>query len=151
MLFVVGPCFITPDVDHSFQSFQATQLRLQTYLQPKQYGEAIQEFFLGFICVSPEYRTFAKPRRDSYTKERKVHYRDGFEIVREKTYECEVELPYETLLTVSPEEAICLLSQEVIRAVERLYKHQHKLHTFAIAPFLQDVTHCSTLDSLDSE
>jgi len=142
MLFVVGPCFETPDATSKLQAFQATKLHLQAYLQPKHYGEALQEFFLGILCVSPEYRMFAKPRRDRYTKDRKVQYRDGFEIVRERTFECEVELPYELVLTASPEEVVRLMSQGVMLAVDRLSKQLPKLGTFDLSSFKQDVTDC---------
>ena len=144
MLFVVSPCFETPDVTSKLQAFQAMQLHLQAYLQSRHYGEALQEFFLGFLCVSPEYRMFAKPRRDRYTKDRKVQYRDGFEIVREKAFECEIELPYELVLKASPEEVVRLMSREVMLAVDRLSKQLPKLGAFDLASLRQDVTDCLT-------
>jgi hypothetical protein len=85
---------------------------LELRLEHKYYGEDIQEFLLGFICVSPAYDSFFKPRRDRYTKARKVSHKDGFEIVRERTFECEVLLPYDTLATASIEEAKSLLNQQ---------------------------------------
>lgn len=142
MVFSAAPFFVSPDAVACLQAFQPKQLRLQAYLQPKQYGEAIQEFVLGFICVSPEYRRFAKPRRDIYTRSRKVRTRDGFETVREKLFECEVELPYDVILTATPEEIVRLMSKEVVLAVERLYKHQHKLNSFDIDALRQDIMYC---------
>lgn len=142
MLFVVSLCFATEDVLSTLLAFQATQLRLQASLQPKDYGEGLQEFFLGFLCVSPEFQAFAKPQRDRYTKDRKVHYRDGFQIVRERTFECEVALSYETVLTATPEDVVRLMSQEVLLAVDRLVKQQSKLGAFDLAALRQDVTDC---------
>jgi hypothetical protein len=139
MLFHVNALAVAPELEAAFAAFRTTQSRLQAYIEHKHYGEDIQEFFLGFICVSPMYNSFFKPRRDRYTKARKVSHKDGFEIVRERTFECEVLLPYDTLATASIEEVKSLLTQEVIQTVERLHKQQSKLKYFDIHAFTQDV------------
>ncbi|MGI4742704.1 MAG: hypothetical protein ACRYG7_46695 [Janthinobacterium lividum] len=139
MLFHVNAIAHTPELENVFASFRATQSRLQTYMEHKDYGEDIQAFLLGFICVSPAYNSFFKPRRDRYTKARKVSHKDGFEIVRERMFECEVLLPYDTLATASIEEVKGLLTQEVLQAVERLHKHKPKLESFDIHSFIQDI------------
>jgi hypothetical protein len=139
MLFHVNAFAITPELLEAFASFRATQSRLQAYMEHKDYGEDIQEFLVGFICVSPAYHSFFKPRRDRYTKARKVSHKDGFEIVRERTFECEVLLPYDTLITASIEEVKRLLTQEILQAVERLHKQNLKFKFFDIESFTQDV------------
>jgi hypothetical protein len=139
MLFHVDALAITPELEEVFASFRPTQSQLQAYMEHKDYGEDIQEFFLGFICVSSAYNSFFKPRQDRYTKARKVSHKDGFEIVRVRTFECEVMLPYDTLATASTQEVKSLLKQEIIQAVERLHKQQYKLKSFDIHAFIQDV------------
>lgn len=138
MLFDVNAIAHTPELKNVFASFRTTQSRLQTYMEHNYYGEDIQEFFLGFIYISPAYDSFFKPRRDRYTKARKVSRKVGFEIVRERTFECEVLLPYDTLATASIEEVKSLLTQEVLQAVERLHKQKPKLESFDIRNFIQD-------------
>lgn len=116
------------------------QAQLQAYMAPKEYGEEIAEFYLGFICVAPAYDTFFKPKRDRYTKARTVTYQDGVALVREKTFECEVRLVYEVFLTATVEEVRELLTHEVLQAVQRLYQQQPKLNSFDIAAFSREVS-----------
>jgi hypothetical protein len=140
MLFHVSAFALSPEVREAFESFRPTQAQLQAYMAPKEYGEGVAEFYLGFICVSPAYNAFFTPKRDRYTKARTVTYKDGFEIVREKTFECEVRLAYEVFLTATVEEVRGLLTHEVLQAVQRLYKHHPKLNPFDIAAFSRDVS-----------
>lgn len=67
-------------------------------------------------------------------------YKDGVELVREKTFECEVRLAYEVFLTATGEEVKGMLTHEVLQAVQRLYQHQPKLKPFDIPAFVRDVS-----------
>lgn len=131
----------TEDLAQLFYAFQEKARLLEIYIEPREYGEAIQEFFIGLICVSPEFKTFFKPRRDRYTKDRKVRHRDGFEIISERTFECEIELPYDTLVTAPLKEGVNFISQEVILSLDRLHKHQSKFGSFDTCGLIQDIRH----------
>lgn len=140
MLFHVSTFALSPEVSEVLESFRPTQAQLQAYMAPKDYGKGVAEFYLGFSCVSPAFSAFFPPKRDRYTQARTVTYTDGFELVREKTFECEVRLPYEVVVSATAEQVRELLTHEVLQAVQRLSKQQPKLGPFDLAALSRDVS-----------
>jgi len=118
MLFHVSAFALSPEVSEVLESFRPTQAQLQAYMASKEYGEGVAAFYLGFSCISPAYSAFCPPKRDRYTKARTVTYKNGYELVREKTFECEVRLAYEIVVTATAEQVKELLTHEVLQAVQ---------------------------------
>jgi hypothetical protein len=64
------------------------------------YGNHIKEFYIGVICVAPNFAPFNMPRKIKYTDKQKIYVKEGIQYILDKTLEYEIVLDFNSYLSV---------------------------------------------------
>ena len=102
------------------------------------YGESIKEFFIGLICVHPQFDPFCKAKRPKYTDYKTTKFDGWIPTVIEKTFECEIKLDYEKVLEATEEEVKKIVAQSIMDYLHEL-KMPKKVTDFDKAKFIADL------------
>ncbi|WP_426486239.1 hypothetical protein [Flavobacterium sp. 2] len=112
---------------------------LKYYFSKKEYGDSLQNIFVGIICVSSSLEAFFKPRRPRYTKDKKHVKSEGFEYDIEKYLEFDLKLDFEIIKIASEHEAKKYLVQEILKSLEIIDTMKSKFKDFDLVNFKKDL------------
>ena len=101
------------------------------------YGESIQLFIIGLICVKPTIEHLFKVRRPKYTEKKTLVY-GSVQRQIEKTFECELRVDYEFMLTSEEADIKTHLAKSIIDTINGL-KMPKKVIDFDKDRFVADV------------
>lgn len=112
---------------------------LKAYFKDRNYGESVKSFFIGVVCVKPEFEVFFKKKKPSYTKGKKIISQDGTPFALEDNLEYDIKLDFEEVGKLSLEQFRSYLSRQVLESVEELELIRKKLTGFDIDSFRADL------------
>lgn len=102
------------------------------------YGESIKKFFIGLICVHPQFDPFCKAKRPKYTDYKTTKFDGWIPMVIEKTFECELKLDYSIMSKATEEVAKKIVAQSIIDFLHVL-KMPKKVTDFDKDRFVADI------------
>lgn len=106
-------------------------------IEHMKYGESIQLFIIGLICVKPTIEHLFKVRRPKYTEKETLAYGNVQRKI-EKTFECELRVDYEFMLTSVEADIKTYLTTSIIDTIKGL-KMPKKVTDFDKDRFVADV------------
>lgn len=130
---------LSPEINRFLNLFNQIELGMNNITEKKNYGNAINELFIGLICVAPQFEPFYKPRRPKYIKEKKEYEKDGFSFAFEKTFEYEIKLNYEDLKNAKEEDAERMIAEEILSSLQVFDKMKSKIKDFDEKRFKADI------------
>lgn len=101
------------------------------------YGESIQLFIIGLICVKPTIEHLFKVRRPKYIEKKTLVFGNVHHQI-EKTFECELRVDYELMLTSEEADIKTHLTTSIIETIKGL-KMPKKVTDFDKDRFVADV------------
>lgn len=132
---------ITPYVSSDIKNLTSLLLELSTKMsfcfESMQYGDSINVFLIGCICVHPSLDAFFKPRRSRYTDYQETVF-DCRLCKFERTFECELKLDYSIMSKATEEEAKKIVAQSIIEFLHVL-KMPKKVTDFDKDRFVADM------------
>lgn len=108
---------ITPYISSDIKNLTSLLLELSTKMsfcfESMQYGDSINVFLIGCICVHPSLDVFFKPRRSIYSDYQETVI-DGRLCKFDKTFECDIKLDYTIISKAKEEEVKKIVAQSII-------------------------------------
>jgi hypothetical protein len=130
--------YLSQDMDRLSGVFNDLGKSVNGEIEQTKYGEDVQEFCIGVICVSPEFDAFFKQKRMRYTKERREYVKDGVLFAIEKTIEMEIKLEHSELSHIDHYQAVRLLAKSIIGVLANT-KLPSKIKDFNLDLFISDL------------
>lgn len=95
---------ISKDVLGKSDIITEMSLAMADYLKDKDYGKDVLSFYIGIMCVAPEFEFFFKELRKKYTKSKKM-------------LEYDIKLDHSTLKKMNDQEVKELLAREILQSL----------------------------------
>lgn len=140
---------ITVEIDveseHKSKIIRELSDDLETFFSSKNYGEDIQNYLLGCICIRTKkgYEDWYKIRKPKYTDYKKTKNKltgEDYEII--KTYENDFKLDneiYEEFVSSTDEESKKILAHEILNSLSNLNSLPKKVNNFDRERFKTDL------------
>ncbi len=104
----------------------------------KDYGKNLQEIYIGWICVAPEFDQFFKPRKPRYYNEKQMAV-DGHNYVLNKVLELEIKLDFVAIGSSNLTEVYSLTYKALIEALRASIKANKKIQDFDSERLISDL------------
>ena len=118
---------ISDDADKNSDVITRVSKYFEGYFEKRYYGEGIETFVIGIICVRPEVDFFFEERRVKYSKKK-----------RELTYD--IKLDYQQFVDSNEKEIIKLLSEKIVDSLKKI--EGKKIPDFDRDQFKNDLIIC---------
>lgn len=135
---------IDRDADHKSRLIHELSDEIEIFLNEKEYGEDIQNYLLGCICIKTKegYEGWYKIRKPKYTHYKKVVNRlTGEEMEISKTFENDFKIDnklYEDFIDSSDEVSNKILAKEILNSLSNLDSLPKKVKKFDKEKFRYD-------------
>ncbi len=135
---------IDGDADHKSRLIRQLSDEIEIFLNEKEYGEEIQNYLLGCICIKTKegYEGWYKTRKPKYTKYKKVvNQLTGEEMEISKTFENDFKIDnklYEVFIDSSDEVSNKILAKEILNSLSNLDSLPKKVKKFDKEKFRYD-------------
>lgn len=113
--------------------------KLEEYFEDKNYGSSINYFYIGLICVKPEFDIFFKERKPRYKESTRVTLPDNRTLEFKGVYSYDIKLDYEAMVTLSDEEFKTKFITITLSSLSKLNTLSKKVKDFDIDTFRFDV------------
>ena len=114
---------------------------MKEYFKEKEYGNAINNFYIGCICVKlrPGYEEWYKIRKPIYKESPKVESLDGN--VKELTgvFSYDIRMDYQLFMSASDEDCTKLVASEILKSLSNLDALPKKVKDFDKTRFKADM------------
>lgn len=104
----------------------------------KDYGKDLQEIYIGWICVSPEFDQFFKPRKPRYYSEKQMSV-DGHNYFLNKALELEIKLDFVTVGSSNLTEVYNIIYKALIEALRGSINADKKIQDFDSEQLILDL------------
>lgn len=84
---------------------------LGKFLEQKSYGSGLETFYIGIICVAPEFDFFFKVRKPKYKRGKEIFIQDGREYEQINALTYDIKLNYEEFIDKD-----LVVSKELLKA-----------------------------------
>jgi len=113
--------------------------KLTNYFVRKNYGSDIEHLFIGVISVRPEFDQFFKIRKLKYKNIHKTKLLDGGIKELKCFVSYDIKLNFEDFVSVTNEESMNLLMNEIIKSLSNLDTLPKKVKNFDKDKFISDL------------
>ncbi len=113
--------------------------RLKDYFHDKNYGADIRHFYIGLICVKPEFETFFKVRKPQYRHTDKVDLLNGSSTKLVGVFSYDIKLSFHDVTKATEEEFKELLACAILSSLSNLEVLPKKLSDFDKEKFKADI------------
>jgi hypothetical protein len=131
---------ITVEIDNKADIIQCLSDDLKKYFENKWYGSDIKSYFIGVVCVSPQFDQFFKEKKPKYTKGKKVIAPDGIPFTLEDNFEYSIKIDFEFFKNAGEEEAKKILAKELLASLTIVEQVKTKIKNFDLEAFKSDLT-----------
>ncbi|GHT79815.1 hypothetical protein AGMMS50262_23870 [Bacteroidia bacterium] len=111
--------------------------RMEAYFKNKTYGESIETYAIGMNCVSPEFASFFKAEKPSYTEDKNVIVY-GIKAHLYKSFGFCLVLNYNDFKKSSTGDGLKIMASEIMKALSEI-KYPKKIKDFDQEIFYQDM------------
>jgi hypothetical protein len=112
---------------------------LKEYFISKSYGEDLNYFVIGIICVKPEFETFFKVRKPRYKAFDKINLLDGNTAELIGVYGYDIKLNFDEFVSATETESRKILAQEILNSLSNLEALPKKVKDFDKEKFKSDM------------
>jgi hypothetical protein len=112
---------------------------LKEYFIIKSYGEDLNHFVIGIICVKPEFETFFKVRKPRYKAIDKIKLLDGNTVELIGVYGYDIKLNFNEFVSATETESRKILAQEILNSLSNLEDLPKKVKDFDKERFKEDI------------
>lgn len=112
---------------------------LKEYFFNISYGEEINHFLIGIICVKPEFEQFFKVRKLRYQAVSKVKLLDGNILEQRGVCTYDIKLNFAKVVSAKDEESKKILAQEILKSLSNLEALPKKVKDFDKERFKEDM------------
>lgn len=112
---------------------------LKEYFINKSYGEGINHFLIGIICVKPEFESFFKVRKPRYKAIDNIKFFDGNKTELIGVYGYDIRLNFEEFVSASETESKKILATEILNSLTNLDVLPKKVKDFDKERFKEDI------------
>lgn len=114
---------------------------LNKYFSSRDYGKSIQHYFIGLICVKPEFDTFFKIRKPKYKENEKVKLLSGDTKELKGVYSYDIKLNFQQFINSTEEQSKALLAREILKSLTNLNALPKKVKDFNKEQYKADMEH----------
>jgi len=108
---------LSPEINKLLEVFNSIEKEINELVSINNYGDSVNELYIGVICVSPQFEPFFKPRKPRYNKEEKIYEKEGIEYRLYKTLQYEIKLDFETMKSLNQESAKKKLASAILDSI----------------------------------
>ncbi len=112
---------------------------LKEYFINKSYGEELNHFLIGIICVKPEFESFFKVRKPRYKAVDNIKLFDGGTTELIGVYGYDIKLNFEEFVSANEIESKKILAQEILNSLSNLDALPKKVKDFDKERFKADM------------
>jgi hypothetical protein len=112
--------------------------KMKNYFKPLNYGESIEEYLIGVICIHPGFDPFFKIHKPSYIENKKTKV-EGIDMHIYKSFGFDIKLNFQSFIsTEKEEERLKMIAAEIMKTLYNL-KYPKKVTDFNKDAFLEDI------------
>lgn len=115
--------------------------KLKGYLSDRDYGQDVQNIFIGCICVKPRegYEEWFKIRKPRYKAIDKIKLLDGNTVELIGVYGYDIKLDFDVFVSATETESRKILAQEILNSLSNLDALPKKVKDFDKEKFKSDM------------
>ena len=129
------------EANHKSEIILKISSAIEAFLSNKDYGDGIQHFYIGCICIRPRpgYEDWFKIRRPRYYKKATVESKDGSKKVLYGVYGYDIKPDYERFVYSSNEESERILAEEILKSLSHFDRLSKRVKNFDAKRFKRDL------------
>ena len=132
---------LSTEFDGTPKNFELAFLneQIKAYFKGRNYGESVDEFLVGLVCVHPKYAPFFTIRKPRYTEDKYVTYEKVFGAIHYfKILEVDVKLDFGTFIKSDKEGGLKMVADAIIDRLSTM-KYPAKVKDFDKERSLNDL------------
>lgn len=111
---------------------------ISEFLKTKDYGDDLRTFYIGIICIAPEFDFFFEVRKPKYKKGKKVTIEDGRPYETTDALVYDIKLDYDKFVNANANEVRKMLSVALLKSF--VVFDSVKIKHFDKEGFMRDIT-----------
>lgn len=130
---------LTSNLDKKSNWIHKLSDELKSFFQNKNYGNDVESFIIGVICVAPQFDQFFKQNKPAYRKKRIEKIIHGIPISIENYLEYDIKIDFNTFINAEEIEFRTLLAKEIMTSLNIVEGMKSKIKDFNLERFKIDL------------